>query len=60
MSTTETAMTAHLVMPEGDRDDVFLHGLADELAHRFGIGHPTIQVERHGGPECPLESEEVV
>lgn len=60
MSTTETALTAHLVMPEGHKDDVFLHGLADQLAHRFGIGHPTIQVEHRGGPDCALESEEVV
>jgi len=60
MSTTETALTAHLVMPGGHPDNGFLHGLAEQLAHRFGIGHPTIQVERHGAPECALESEEVV
>ena len=60
MSTTETALTAHLVMPDAGQDDAFLHGLADELAHRFGIGHPTVQVERHGGPECALDCEAVV
>lgn len=60
MSTTETALTVHLVVPEGQLDDAFLHTLADQLADRFGIGHPTIQVERHGGPECALESEAVV
>jgi len=60
MSTTETALTAHLVMPAGVSDDVFLHELSHQLEHRFGIGHPTIQVERSGGPECALESAGVV
>lgn len=59
MSTTETALTVHLVMPDG-YDDSFLHGLAHDLEHRFGIGHPTIQIEMAGGPECALESETVV
>ncbi|MDG2004768.1 MAG: cation diffusion facilitator family transporter [Novosphingobium sp.] len=60
MSTTETALTAHLVMPQGGQDDAFLHTLAHDLEHRFGIGHPTIQIEHHGSPECALESEAVV
>jgi len=60
MSTTETALTAHLVMPGGTHDDVFLHGLAHDLEQRFGIGHPTIQIETASGPECALESEAVV
>ena len=59
MSTTETALTAHLVMPDG-HDDAFLHGLAHELEHRFGIGHPTLQIERASGAEYALESELVV
>ena len=59
MSTTETALTVHLVMPGGG-DDGFLHGLAHELEHRFGIGHPTIQIETAGGAECALESDGVV
>jgi len=46
MSTTETALTAHLVVPAGERSDDFLHDLAHELEHRFGIGHATVQVER--------------
>ena len=45
MSTTETALTAHLVMPGGQPGDTFLHDLAHELEHRFGIGHATVQVE---------------
>jgi cobalt-zinc-cadmium efflux system protein len=60
MSTTETALTVHLVMPEGQQDDAFLHRVAHDLEHRFAIGHPTIQIERQGDPECALESEEVV
>ena len=53
MSTTETALSVHLVMPCGS-DDGFLHDLAHRLEHRFGIGHTTVQVER-GGQPCALE-----
>ena len=60
MSTTETALTAHLVMPGGYPDASFLHELAHELAHRFGIHHPTIQVETASGADCAFESEAVV
>ncbi|MBB5731282.1 cobalt-zinc-cadmium efflux system protein [Altererythrobacter atlanticus] len=45
MSTTETALTAHLVMPGGHRGDAFLHEVAHGLEERFHIGHATIQVE---------------
>ena len=45
MSTTETALTAHLVMPQGHPGDPFLHDIAHELEHRFRIGHATMQVE---------------
>ena len=45
MSTTETALTAHLVMPGGHPGDAFLREVAEELAHHR-IGHTTIQVER--------------
>ncbi len=60
MSTTETAMTAHLVIPTGHPGDAFLHGLAHELEHNFGIGHATIQIEMASGEECALESEVIV
>jgi cobalt-zinc-cadmium efflux system protein len=46
MSTTESALTAHLVMPGGNGDDAFLRGLAGDLEHRFGIHHATIQIEK--------------
>jgi cobalt-zinc-cadmium efflux system protein len=59
MSTTETALTAHLVIPSGHPGDAFLHELAHELDHYFGIGHATIQVET--APEiCALHPDEVV
>jgi cobalt-zinc-cadmium efflux system protein len=45
MSTTQTALTAHLVMPDGHPDDQFLHHITQELKHHFGIGHATLQVE---------------
>lgn len=55
MSTTETALTAHLVMPGGQPGDAFLHELAHELEHRFGIGHTTVQVET-GADDCHLHA----
>jgi len=59
MSTTETALTAHLVMPAGHPGDTFLLQLGEGLRKRFGIGHPTIQVESQGA-HCPLAPEHVV
>lgn len=47
LSTTETALTAHLVIPGGDYNDKMLSILCGELHHRFGIGHSTIQVEKN-------------
>ncbi|WFL78113.1 cation diffusion facilitator family transporter [Altererythrobacter arenosus] len=46
MSTTETALTAHLIMPGGHPGDAFLSALAHDLEHDYGIGHATIQVEQ--------------
>ena len=46
MSTTETALTAHLVMPGGHPGDDFLRAVADELRHHHRIGHATLQIER--------------
>ncbi|WP_121115198.1 cation diffusion facilitator family transporter [Croceibacterium ferulae] len=55
MSTTETALTAHLVMPAGGGGDAFLHDLAHRLEHRFGIGHTTVQVEAGDHAACALD-----
>jgi len=60
MSTTETALTAHLVMPAGHPGDEWLHGVAHALEHEHGIGHVTLQVETEEGHECALHSDGVV
>lgn len=52
MSTTENALTAHLVTPAGHPGDAFLHRIAAELEHRFGICHTTIQVEIEDRGAC--------
>lgn len=59
MSTTETALTAHLVMPGGQPPDSFLADIAQILAERFGIGHPTLQIEADGN-FCRFARSEVV
>ena len=48
MSTTDIALSAHLVMPGGHPGDAFLAGIADELHTRFHITHPTVQIELDG------------
>jgi cobalt-zinc-cadmium efflux system protein len=45
LSTTETALTAHLIMPTGHPGDIFLAQLCHDLHERFRINHPTIQIE---------------
>ena len=61
MSTTETALTAHLVMPGGHPGDGFLERSSHELEHHFGIGHVTLQIETgDGDAQCRLEPDEVV
>jgi cobalt-zinc-cadmium efflux system protein len=58
LSTTQSALTAHLVIPEAEAGDDFLHRLARELERRFGIGHATIQIERGDAEHacgCALE-----
>lgn len=59
MSTTETALTCHLVMPGGQPGDDAMARFAKGLLDRFGIQHVTIQVETHGAL-CELAPEHVV
>jgi cobalt-zinc-cadmium efflux system protein len=59
MSTTETAMTAHLVMPAGNGDDAFLQRTAESLQAEFGICHSTLQIERDAAA-CALRPADVV
>jgi cobalt-zinc-cadmium efflux system protein len=58
MSTSETALTAHLVRPSG-HDDAFLHAVCEELSHRFRIHHATLQVEANADA-CKLALADVV
>jgi cobalt-zinc-cadmium efflux system protein len=61
MSTSENALSAHLVIPEGHPGDRFLTDTARELEQHFRIGHATLQIE-HGDPAhpCGLEPDHVV
>lgn len=54
MSTTEVALTAHLVIPQGHPGDAFLDDAQHRLAHDFGIGHATLQIEVGDGDPCRL------
>ncbi len=61
MSTTETALTAHLVMPRNSCEPRFLGDVCNELRKRFQIGHATLQVEDEAAPhDCRLAPEEHV
>src|SRR5436189_2558018 len=61
LSTTETALSAHLVKPDAEIDDGMLACVCDELAQRFGIGHATIQFERGDAAHpCRQEPDHVV
>jgi cobalt-zinc-cadmium efflux system protein len=56
LSTTETALTTHLVMPNGHPGDTWLESLAAAIAARFGIQHATVQVElAPSAHRCALE-----
>jgi cobalt-zinc-cadmium efflux system protein len=59
LSTTRTALTAHLVRPEGGSSDAFLAETAHGLEETFGIDHATLQVET-GDLDCELAPDEVV
>jgi cobalt-zinc-cadmium efflux system protein len=50
MGTSQIALTAHLVMPAGHPDDVFLHEATQNLHDRYAIEHVTLQVVRE--PFC--------
>lgn len=62
MSTTENALTAHLIIPTGHPGDGFLHHVAEDLKSKFNIGHSTIQIElgNDANHKCALEPDDVV
>ena len=61
MSTTEVALTAHLVRPGAALDDGLLAQACADLSTRFGIGHATLQIESGDTAHpCTLAPSEVV
>ena len=59
MSTTQTALTAHLEMPNGSGGDEFLHNVCQHLHDEFQIEHSTIQIEQNA-KACSLAPERPV
>lgn len=53
LSTTQVALTAHLVCPRADAHDALLREASEGLRERFGIDHTTIQIEREEMPHGP-------
>ena len=60
MSTTETALTVHLLVPGGYPGDTYTARVAAGLKDRFGINHATIQIETDPATPCDLESDTTV
>ncbi|MDR4505804.1 MAG: cation diffusion facilitator family transporter [Candidatus Scalindua sp.] len=61
LSTTEIALTVHVVVNDASLDNNFLRSLQLHLHHRFGIVHSTIQVETAMGEnECMLDTHKCV
>jgi len=58
MSTTETALTCHLVMPTGYPGDETLRTITEELRIRYAIPHATIQIEI--SEDCALAPDHAV
>ena len=58
MSTTETALTAHLVMPSGYPGDAAMDAISAQLKEEFSIHHSTLQIEQGTtAHECCLHGE---
>ena len=60
MSTTETALTVHLLVPGGYPGDAYTARVAAGLKEKFGIDHATIQIETDPATPCELESDNTV
>ena len=60
LSTTETALTAHLVRADATVDDSFTAEITQQLRTRFKINHATLQFETGDGPPCALEPDDRV
>jgi len=46
LSTTESALTVHLVMPNGHPGDIFMDEIVQTLEERFFVHHSTLQIEQ--------------
>ncbi|CAN5376856.1 cation diffusion facilitator family transporter [soil metagenome] len=55
VGSTDTALSCHLVMPQGAPGDAFLGETTRELNARFSIGHASLQVETDAACACPFE-----
>ena len=60
ISTTETAMTCHMGMPDGHPGDEFLMECCRTLKKAYKIGHSTLQIEISEGNDCALAPDNVV
>jgi cobalt-zinc-cadmium efflux system protein len=61
LSTTETALTAHVVMPGSSQRPAFLAEVCSELRAKFDIDHSTLQIDPEDAPApCALAPDEVV
>lgn len=60
LSTTQTALTCHLVMPDGHPGDHFTSRIAENLHAQFNIEHSTLQIEISEEADCRLASDEVI
>jgi len=58
-STTETALTVHLVMPKGHPGDAFTAEICKELREHYNVHHTTVQIET-GAQPCELAPDHVV
>lgn len=57
MSTTEVALSVHLVTTDNDLGNYNLSKIQQHLHDRFGIEHSTIQVEKQGDESCMLDQD---
>ncbi|MBN1894160.1 cation transporter, partial [bacterium] len=60
LSTTEIALSVHLVVRNEIPDQKFLADLQRHLRDRFHIGHATIQIERPDDESCLLDQDECI
>ena len=60
MSTSDTALSCHMVMPGGHPGDDFLIGVTKALKETFRIGHSTLQIEISETIGFALEPEDVI